>query len=348
MSLEQCGGGGSERQRRFGCRVTSFGMRGRRRDAGFTARAPAPEPAGRCRRWSTPDIACCGTPRARGRSAHPTAPAAHTCAGPRPPRPAPPRVMIIGGATVAAPGARRSQPARVRSRTKSRSNWANALNMWKIHRRPGRGVDVLGQRSEHDVARGKIGGDVDQVPRRAAQPVQPPHPQGVARAQRLQDPVQLRALLPDPADVIGEHPPTAGRAQRVALQVRVLLQRGDPGVAQQRSHARQRSDTRVRRSARHAETDTGLRYAPTCGEPFKITRGRLCQIRVRNGSALACPAPRRALKGGVRSCRGASRGRRGSGRVRTRTRCRNRSRAPGRARRRSRAGAGTDRRRTAR
>ena len=66
---------------------------------------------------------------------------------------------------------------------------------------------------------GEVGGDVDQVPQRAAQPVQPPHHERVARAQRLQHPIQLRALLANTGDVIGEHPPAPGRAQRVALQV---------------------------------------------------------------------------------------------------------------------------------
>jgi hypothetical protein len=138
--------------------------------------------------------------------------------------------------------------------------------MWKINRPPGVVVSMLSVCNRTDTPVGEIGDDIDQVPQRATQPVQPPHHQRVARPQRLQPPIQLRPPLSYTADVIGERPPAAGRAQRIALEVRVLLQRGYPGIAQQRSHARDGSETRARPSARHTETDTGLRDEPTCGD----------------------------------------------------------------------------------
>jgi hypothetical protein len=45
-------------------------------------------------------------------------------------------------------------------------------------------VSMLSVSDRTDTPLDEIGGDVDQVPQRAAQPVQPPHHQRVARAQR--------------------------------------------------------------------------------------------------------------------------------------------------------------------
>jgi len=46
--------------------------------------------------------------------------------------------------------------------------------------------------------------------------------------------------------MINEHLPTPGCGQLVGLQVRVLLGRGDPGVAEQVTHAPERTKTTYR------------------------------------------------------------------------------------------------------
>lgn len=75
----------------------------------------------------------------------------------------------------------------------------------QVEHRPtaGRGcVDALAQRTDPDAALAQRGDDVDEVAQRPAEAVQAPHHQGVPRAQRLKNLVQLRAALQRPGRVV--------------------------------------------------------------------------------------------------------------------------------------------------
>jgi hypothetical protein len=124
----------------------------------------------------------------------------------------------------------------------------------------GRRVDALPQRPEAHATLVQVGDDVDQVPQRPAEAVQPPHHQGVPRPQLLEDLIELRAPVQRPGRVVGPHPPTTRGGELVDLQVRVLLARRDPRVAQQVWHAAERSGNGLRAAGRHTVSVHQLRY----------------------------------------------------------------------------------------
>jgi hypothetical protein len=76
------------------------------------------------------------------------------------------------------------------------------------------------------------------VPQRPAQPIQLPYHEGVAGPQLVQQLLKGRAVAAGAAGSLGEHPVAAGTLERVDLEWGVLVGGGDPGVAEQVSHAR--------------------------------------------------------------------------------------------------------------
>jgi hypothetical protein len=83
----------------------------------------------------------------------------------------------------------------------------------------GGGVDGLLQAAEPDAAVGEAGDGVDQVPQGAAEAVQFPDNQGVARAQLVQDLFEDWAVGAGAAGGLGEHPVAAGAFQGVDLKL---------------------------------------------------------------------------------------------------------------------------------
>jgi hypothetical protein len=95
----------------------------------------------------------------------------------------------------------------------------------------GRRIDRLPDAAEADLL-GLQGGDrLDQVLERAAQAIELPDDQGVARAEERQRLGQAGAFILDPAGDVGEDPLAAGPREAIALEVEALVHGGDAGVA---------------------------------------------------------------------------------------------------------------------
>jgi hypothetical protein len=104
--------------------------------------------------------------------------------------------------------------------------------------RPGMVVSIVSCRLRNpDAALGQLGGGVDQVAQRPAQPVQFLHRQGVARAELLEELLEGRAVGAGAAGSLSEHPVAAGALEGVDLEVWLLVGSGDAGVAEQVTHA---------------------------------------------------------------------------------------------------------------
>jgi hypothetical protein len=93
--------------------------------------------------------------------------------------------------------------------------------------------DRLLQAAEPDPALGQAGDGVDQVPQRAAEPVQFPDDQGVAGAELVQELLEGGAVGAGATGGLGEHPVAALKFQGVDLEVGLLVGGGDAGVAEQ-------------------------------------------------------------------------------------------------------------------
>lgn len=90
---------------------------------------------------------------------------------------------------------------------------------------------VFVQRGEPDLPPAQVGDHGDEVLQGPRQPVQRRHDQGVAGGHELQARGQLRPVGVPAGELLGEHPPAAGGAQRVELPLQLLPAGGDPGVA---------------------------------------------------------------------------------------------------------------------
>src|SRR6266568_5474298 len=125
-----------------------------------------------------------------------------------------------------------ARPTAARSAISSRSNSASAAKMWKI-RRPVLVVVSIPSCSDANAtpAAGQRVDGLHQMPKRPAQPVQPPHHQRVPGPQIPHAQRELRPLGQLPRRGVGEDLLAARRVQRVGLPVQVLGCAGDPGVA---------------------------------------------------------------------------------------------------------------------
>jgi hypothetical protein len=92
-------------------------------------------------------------------------------------------------------------------------------------------------------ALGQAGDGVDQVTKGAAEAVQFPDDQGVARPQLVQDLLKDGPVGAGAASGLGEHSVAAGALQGVDLEVWLLVGGGDARVAEQVSHAVDRLTT---------------------------------------------------------------------------------------------------------
>ena len=126
-----------------------------------------------------------------------------------------------------------ANPARVRSRIRSRSNAARDARTPNSSRPAGVVVSIASVSDANPTPRSSSAVDrLDQVRRRAAEPVEPPHHERVARAQLLEYRRQLRPLGQRARGLIREDPLDPRRLQRVVLQRRILLEGRDPRVAE--------------------------------------------------------------------------------------------------------------------
>lgn len=135
---------------------------------------------------------------------------------------------ILRGRPPSRPRARAAaSPARVRSVISSRSNSANAADAKREPAGGGRCVDLrvgTGKHLQADPARAKVLGGDDQVAKVAAEPIELPDHQGVARLERLEAGDQSRAgiVAPGCEILIDAARVDAGREQRVALRLQNL------------------------------------------------------------------------------------------------------------------------------
>jgi hypothetical protein len=90
---------------------------------------------------------------------------------------------------------------------------------------------------------GQAGDGVDQVPQGPAEAVQLPDDQGVTGTQLIQNLLEDGAVGASPAGGLDEHPVAASASECVELELRLLIIRGDAGVAKQVSHAADRLTT---------------------------------------------------------------------------------------------------------
>jgi hypothetical protein len=104
-----------------------------------------------------------------------------------------------------------------------------------------RGIDVLLQAAEANVAALDLGDGVDQMPQRASQPIQFPDHECVTWPQLVENVRQRWALIERTTSGIGEDAKAAGSLEGVMLQVRVLVGSGHTRVPEQVRHRRRRS-----------------------------------------------------------------------------------------------------------
>jgi hypothetical protein len=107
----------------------------------------------------------------------------------------------------------------------------------------GGGVDRLLQAAEPDAAVSEAGDGVDQVAQGAAEAVEFPDDQGIARAQVVEELGEGGAVGAGAAGGLGEHPVAAGRRELVDLELGLLVGGGDAGIAEQMAHAGDRLTT---------------------------------------------------------------------------------------------------------
>jgi hypothetical protein len=90
------------------------------------------------------------------------------------------------------------------------------------------------QRTEADAPLGESADRIDEVAQRAPEPVQPPHHERVALTEVIERPRQLGPLAERAAGRVAEDPGASRRGERIMLERELLLDRGDPGGAEQR------------------------------------------------------------------------------------------------------------------
>jgi len=173
----------------------------------------------------------------------------------------------------------------------------------------GRGGDALPQRPKPHLTLVQSSHHLDQVPQRPAQPVQPPHHQGVPRPQLPQHRLQLRPPVQHPRRMIGPDLPAAGSGQLVDLQVRVLLGRRDPRVAQRVRHAQPVPQTPFTTDSRYVGSGQLLRTRPlpdstlTSGPPPQVDRRHEPDGPTNKRSYARLGQRRRAVGAPALSCR---------------------------------------------
>ncbi len=127
-----------------------------------------------------------------------------------------------------------ASPACVRSRMRSRSNSARAPKTWKISRPPGVEVSIASVRLRKATFRSFKARTVSmRWPQGSAEPVQSPDDDGVPRTDLVQQCIEARASVELAGGLVGEDPCASGLAEGVVLQVLVLVEGRDAGVAEQ-------------------------------------------------------------------------------------------------------------------
>ncbi len=102
----------------------------------------------------------------------------------------------------------------------------------------GRGVNVLGERPEADLAVSECRDGFDEVAKQPAEPVEPPHDERVARPQLVENLGEFLAVVECPGRLVGEHAEATDGFQSVALEVGILVERRDTRVAEEMATAR--------------------------------------------------------------------------------------------------------------
>jgi hypothetical protein len=97
--------------------------------------------------------------------------------------------------------------------------------------------------AEPDPTVGQAGDGVDEMSEGAAEPVEFPDDQGVARAQLIEELLEDVPVGAGAAGGLGEHPVAAGGCEGVDLELGMLVGGGDAGVPEQVSHAADRLTT---------------------------------------------------------------------------------------------------------
>ena len=96
----------------------------------------------------------------------------------------------------------------------SRSNSANAPNKWNVSRPDWcRRVDAFGEALEADAGDGQVVHGGDQVAQVAPEAVQAPYDEGVARAEVVEDRLELGAVVEGAGRLVRPNPYAAGLLQ---------------------------------------------------------------------------------------------------------------------------------------
>ena len=98
------------------------------------------------------------------------------------------------------------------------------------------GVDLLTQALKSDAIALQVADDLHQVRQRPAQPIQPPHHQGVAGAQSFAAVLQLDATGRLARGRLFIDRSTAGAGEGITLQVQILVIGGNTGVTDSFTH----------------------------------------------------------------------------------------------------------------
>ena len=127
-----------------------------------------------------------------------------------------------------------ARPARVRSRIRSRSNCPSAPNRWNTSRPPGVVLSIASviERKPTPLFERRHG--FDQMHERAAEPVELPNDEHVALAHIVERLAQARSIGTSAGGALREDLCATGRGESVELQRRILVERADASIADER------------------------------------------------------------------------------------------------------------------
>jgi hypothetical protein len=146
----------------------------------------------------------------------------------------------------------------------------------------GGGVDAFSEGAEPDLAGREVGDGGDEMAQVPPEPVESPHDERVTGPKMIEHPVELRALLERAAGLVRPHPNAPGGLKGVGLQVRLLLDGADSGVAEEVSHPASVSKTVGEGVDATLFSDTVYGTAPSAGSERHhrvVKYGRFLTIR---------------------------------------------------------------------